>query len=161
MLKVKDMSSSQVSKTEQIIAGYCVKQNISSFNALVKILSTQNIPILYEMMDKKNEKISTVDKKINTASNITMKNFVHEGVKINSRTNINELRCIMFDYIYVKSVRNHINHASEEENLNDKQKSIFSDRGYNVNEFTTKAISKIIQESVERIEKAAQAVMKG
>lgn len=161
MLKVKDMSSSQVSKTEQIIAEYCVKQNISSFNALVKILSTQNIPILYEMMDKKNEKIGTVDKKINTASNITMKNYVHEGVKINSRTNINELRCIMFDYIYVKSVRNHINHASEEENLNDQQKKIFVDRGYNVNEFTTKAISKIIQESVERIEKAAQAVMKG
>lgn len=65
---------------------------------------------------------------------------------------------MLFDYIYVKSVRNHINHASDEDNLNEEQKVVLEKRGYNVREFNTGVICKTIRSSVEQIEKAAAAI---
>lgn len=80
---------------------------------------------------------------------------MYNGVTINPKTSLNELSSMLFDYIYVKSVRNHINHASDEDNLNEEQKAVLENRGYNVREFNTKVICSIIKASAERIQKAA------
>lgn len=152
---------SEKNKTKKLLADYCINQNFKDFFSMINTLCSQNVPVLFEIMGKKTEKLSTLDKKLYTAANITSKNYVHEGVKINAKADINTLRSILFDYIYVKSVRNHINHASDEDNLNDTQKRLLEERGYNVREFTTKAISSIIKTSVDRIEKTAAAVKKG
>mgnify|MGYP004659213385 FL=1 len=149
-----------MNKTEKMLAEYCVNGGYTNFYKFVNSLCNNEQEVA-NIMGKKAEKIETLDKKIQTAANITMKNCFQEGVTINKKTDINILRSILFDYIYVKAVRNHINHASDEENLNERQKAIFESRGYNVREFTTKVISNIIQNSVNCIEKTASAVMKG
>lgn len=161
MSRIGSSSDSYATKTEKLIADYCIEKNFSSFDAMIKTLCNQNEQVLSDILGKKSEKLDTFDKKIRTAENITMTNCCHEGVTINKKTNINSLRGILFDYIYVKSVRNQINHASDEENLNEQQKKKLEDRGYNVGEFTTRVISDIIKNSVERIESAASAVLKG
>lgn len=161
MSRIGSSSDSYATKTEKLIADYCIEKNFSSFDAMIKTLCNQNEQVLSDILGKKSEKLDTFDKKIRTAENITMTNCCHEGVTINKKTNINALRGILFDYIYVKSVRNQINHASDEENLNEQQKKKLEDRGYNVGEFTTRVISDIIKNSVERIESAASAVLKG
>lgn len=161
MSRIGSSSDSYATKTEKLIADYCIEKNFSSFDAMIKTLCNQNEQVLSDILVKKAEKLDTFDKKIRTAENITMTNCCHEGVTINKKTNINALRGILFDYIYVKSVRNQINHASDEENLNDQQKKKLEERGYNVGEFTTRVISDIIKNSVERIESAASAVLKG
>ena len=148
-------------ETEKLIANYCIEKNFSSFGAMINTLCNQNEQVLSDILGKKTEKLDTLDKKIRTAENITMMNCYHEGVTINEKTDINVLQSILFDYIYVKSVRNHINHASDEENLNEQQKKKLEERDYNVGEFTTRVISDIIKNSVERIESAASAVLKG
>lgn len=151
---------SGISKTEKLLANYSVEHGFTNFYKLVNSLCN-NEQEISNIMGVKSEKLSTLDKKLYTAANITSKNYVHEGVKINAKADINTLRSILFDYIYVKSVRNHINHASDEDNLNDTQKRLLEERGYNVREFTTKAISSIIKTSVDRIEETAAAVKKG
>lgn len=161
MSRIGSSSDSYATKTEKLIADYCIEKNFSSFDAMIKTLCNQNEQVLSDILGKKAEKLDTFDKKIRTAENITMTNCCHEGVTINKKTNINALRGILFDYIYVKSVRNQINHASDEENLNDQQKKKLEERGYNIGEFTTRVISDIIKSSVERIESAASAVLKG
>lgn len=161
MSRIGSSSDSYATKTEKLIADYCIEKNFSSFDAMIKTLCNQNEQVLSDILGKKAEKLDTFDKKIRTAENITMTNCCHEGLTINKKTNINALRGILFDYIYVKSVRNQINHASDEENLNEQQKKKLEDRGYNVGEFTTRVISDIIKNSVERIESAASAVLKG
>lgn len=157
---VSNNSESVVSDIEKRVVDFSLKKGCTSFQHLVNSLCKEELEVA-NIMGIKSEKLATLDKKIQTALNITMNNYYHEGVTINKKANINEIRSILFDYIYVKSVRNHINHASDEENLNEQQKKTFEDRSYNVREFTTKVISNTILASVERIENAASAVSKG
>lgn len=161
MSRIRSLPDRYVTKEEKLIVDYCNEKNFSSFDAMINTLCNQNDPVLSDILGKKTEKLDTLDKKIRTAENITMMNCYHEGVTINEKTDINVLQSILFDYIYVKSVRNHINHASDEGNLNEQQKKKLEERDYNVGEFTTRVISDIIKNSVERIESAASAVLKG
>lgn len=160
---IEDISNSTysgITDEERDIVNYCLDEKFESFEKMINAL-TEKEKDAAKIMRIEFKSIPTFDKKIRTAENITMTNCCHEGVTINKKTNINALRSILFDYIYVKSVRNQINHASDEENLNDQQKKKLEERGYNVGEFTTRVISDIIKNSVERIESAASAVLKG
>ncbi len=160
---IEDISNSTysgITDEERDIVNYCLDEKFGSFEKMINAL-TEKEKDAAKIMRIEFKSIPTFDKKIRTAENITMTNCCHEGVTINKKTNINALRGILFDYIYVKSVRNQINHASDEENLNDQQKKKLEERGYNVGEFTTRVISDIIKNSVERIESAASAVLKG
>ena len=160
---IEDISNSTysgITDEERDIVNYCLDEKFGSFEKMINAL-TEKEKDAAKIMRIEFKSIPTFDKKIRTAENITMTNCCHEGVTINKQTNINALRGILFDYIYVKSVRNQINHASDEENLNEQQKKKLEDRGYNVGEFTTRVISDIIKNSVERIESAASAVLKG
>ncbi len=160
---IEDISNSTysgITDEERDIVNYCLDEKFGSFEKMINAL-TEKEKDAAKIMRIEFKSIPTFDKKIRTAENITMTNCCHEGVTINKKTNINALRGILFDYIYVKSVRNQINHASDEENLNEQQKKKLEDRGYNVGEFTTRVISDIIKNSVERIESAASAVLKG
>ena len=160
---IEDISNSTysgITDEERDIVNYCLDEKFGSFEKMINAL-TEKEKDAAKIMRIEFKSIPTFDKKIRTAENITMTNCCHEGVTINKQTNINALRGILFDYIYVKSVRNQINHASDEENLNEQQKKKLEERGYNVGEFTTRVISDIIKNSVERIESAASAVLKG
>ena len=160
---IEDISNSTysgITDEERDIVNYCLDEKFGSFEKMINAL-TEKEKDAAKIMRIEFKSIPTFDKKIRTAENITMTNCCHEGVTINKQTDINALRGILFGYIYVKSVRNQINHASDEENLNEQQKKKLEDRGYNVGEFTTRVISDIRKNSVERIESAASAVLKG
>lgn len=143
--------------TKDRIIDYIKAHICTKFEDLINQLYS-NEQALAEVIGINLKKQNTIDKKLNTAANITEEKYICEGVTINSETKRDELSNILFDYIYVKSVRNHINHASDEDNLNEEQKVVLEKRGYNVREFNTKVICSIIKASVKRIEKAAAAI---
>ncbi len=143
--------------TEGRVADFIKAHKCTRFKVLINQLCSDE-QALAEVIGINLIKQNTIDKKLNTAANITEEKYICEGVTINSETKRDELSNILFDYIYVKSVRNHINHASNEDNLNEEQKVVLEKIGYNVREFNTKVICSIIKASVKRIEKAAAAI---
>lgn len=94
---------------------------------------------------------TTFDKKFRTAYALTKDNIV-SGAKINSRLTAEEIRGILFDYIYVKALRNQINHASDEENLTEEQTNQLIEKGY-IMERSIKAVTDNISNSIIRIRK--------
>jgi hypothetical protein len=60
------------------------------------------------------------------------------------------LQKIMYDYIYFKSVRNVLNHASDQELLSDGQKMILKEQGFNVDEITVERLKKDLCQAVSR-----------
>lgn len=152
--------SSDMSDIKREIVRYCDEHKFTGFVKLIKMLCNETAE-LSKIMGIKNEKRSTFDKKLYTSANITFNNYYHAGVTINTDIDIDVLRSILFDYIYIKSVRNYINHASDKETLNEKQKRFLEDCGYNVRELSTRVISDVIKKSVDNIKKSAAMLKKG
>ena len=62
-----------------------------------------------------------------------------------------KLQKVLYDYIIAKALRNQINHASENENLNRKQKEYFKALGYDIDSLNASKVSNILKNSIERI----------
>lgn len=62
-------------------------------------------------------------------------------------------RCVdvMYGYLYVKMVRNTVNHASSEENLSDEQKKILSEYGYNFSAYDFQIVKSNVQRALDAI----------
>ena len=54
----------------------------------------------------------------------------------------------MYGYSYIKALRNQINHASAEENLNEEQKNILAKYGYNFDDFSLKTVKANIENAI-------------
>ncbi len=150
-------SDTNASRIKRDIADLCQKEKYSEFDRMINDLCNNGAK-LGKIMGISKENSSTFDKKIRTASNITENDCVSQNITINPKTDINVLRSILFDYIYVKAIRNQINHASDEENLTENQKNEFESRQYNVRDFSAEAIGETLKASIERIEKAAENI---
>lgn len=55
---------------------------------------------------------------------------------------------ILYGYSYIKALRNQINHASAEENLNEEQKNILAKYGYNFDDFSLKTVKTNIENAI-------------
>ena len=55
---------------------------------------------------------------------------------------------ILYGYSYIKALRNQINHASAEENLNEEQKNILAKYGYNFDDFSLKTVKANIEHAI-------------
>ena len=55
---------------------------------------------------------------------------------------------ILYGYSYIKALRNKINHASAEENLNEEQKNILAKYGYNFDDFSLKNVKANIENAI-------------
>lgn len=55
---------------------------------------------------------------------------------------------ILYGYSYIKALRNQINHASAEENLNEEQKNILAKYGYNFDDFSLKNVKANIENAI-------------
>ena len=55
---------------------------------------------------------------------------------------------ILYGYSYIKALRNQINHASAEENLNEEQKNILAKYGYNFDDFSLKIVKANIENAI-------------
>ena len=58
---------------------------------------------------------------------------------------------VMYGYLYVKSVRNTVNHASSEENLNEEQKNVLSELGYDFTSYDFATVKKNISKALNTI----------
>lgn len=96
---------------------------------------------------KKNENI--YDKKIYTVENLNNIDFKLNDFEIN--VPCKKLQKVLYDYIIAKALRNQINHASENENLNRKQKEYFKALGYDIDSLNASKVSNILKNSIERI----------
>ena len=83
-----------------------------------------------------------------------------EGAEISKYADIADIKMIMFDYIYVKAVRNQINHASSTENLSEVHKEVMKENKYELPEFSSDAIKDQINRSIKRITEAAKKCKK-
>lgn len=61
---------------------------------------------------------------------------------------------VMYGYLYVKSVRNTVNHASSEENLNEEQKKVLSELGYDFTSYDFATVKKNISKALDIIKNA-------
>lgn len=61
---------------------------------------------------------------------------------------------VMYGYLYVKSVRNTVNHASSEENLNEEQKQVLSKLGYDFSAYNFTIVKKNISKALNAIKNA-------
>ncbi len=74
-------------------------------------------------------------------------------ISFNEKVSIKQLQEVLYDYIYVKAIRNQINHASENENIRDSEKEFFIELGYEgIREFNLKNIKSDISRAVSRLE---------
>ena len=157
MEEICTCSDTCISRIERTIADLSLQNQYTEFDTMISGFCN-NETGLGKIMGISKENSSTFDKKIRTASNITENDCVSQNITINPKTDINVLRSILFDYIYVKAIRNQINHASDEENLTENQKNEFESRQYNVRDFSAEAIGETLKASIERIEKAAENI---
>ncbi|MBO5989565.1 MAG: hypothetical protein J6Q03_08845 [Paludibacteraceae bacterium] len=58
---------------------------------------------------------------------------------------------VMYGYLYVKSVRNTVNHASSEENLSEEQKKVLSELGYDFTTYNFATVKKNISKALKTI----------
>ncbi|MGN0691687.1 MAG: TM1812 family CRISPR-associated protein [Oscillospiraceae bacterium] len=131
------------------------KEKFSEFKSLTNhILNKESL--IAELLSLPPENENTFDKKLRTAQEITYQSII-PGAAINERADIRYIRRIMLDYIYVKSVRNRINHASSDENLNSEQRKIFEAKGYRM-KMTIGDISENIRGSVELLRKMTNEI---
>jgi hypothetical protein len=57
----------------------------------------------------------------------------------------------MYGYLYVKSVRNTVNHASSGDNLNEEQKKVLSELGYDFTSYDFATVKKNISKALNVI----------
>lgn len=128
------------------------KVNLSEKIKFEKILNSIINGITYEaLIDpdlfEKSEK-NIITKKIATIINYEY--LIKESdFKVNKSYDI---KGIMSDYVIIKSMRNKINHASEDENLSKEQREFFNIQGYNLSEnLYISEIKEIILNALDRL----------
>lgn len=95
------------------------------------------------------ESNNIIDKKI-AAIEIFSSQMIPCGYSVNCA--ILKLKMLMRDYLWVKCQRNKINHASDEENLNEEQKNYFKKYGYKTDDLSVDDIAKKLKTSIEFIQ---------
>lgn len=118
-------------------------------NSIISSISYEELidPDLFEK-SKTETKMNTFNKKILTIKNY--ENLIEESdFKVNQNYDI---KGIMSDYVIIKSMRNKINHASEDENLNEEQREFFNMQGYNLSDnLHISEIKEIILNALDRL----------
>ncbi len=144
--------SVEKNRVQQLIDREC----ISSYNCL-KARLENNYQFVYELLGYKDsvEKKSKISDTIGEKFSFVKK--VEDGIVKGSNRFLfytDSMAKIMYAYLYVKSVRNSINHASSKENLNDEQKSILSNYGYDFDSNNLKSIRNNIARALDSFESA-------
>ena len=122
-------------------------QTKSGWTKFINSLSCNNDNIIRKMLGLKETKSQTFEKKIETYENIDQKHLKKAGFECDR---LDELRPVMLDYVLAKAFRNQINHASENENLNEKQKVYFQNKGYE-SEVSVESIKDLLNKAIKHV----------
>ncbi|MCD7742472.1 MAG: TM1812 family CRISPR-associated protein [Ruminococcus sp.] len=122
------------------------KNSNTSFERLIELLLNDD-KYLKKWMDL-NE---TYSRKIYNTKHINAEDMP-KGVKL--YTDVASIQACFYDYIYVKAIRNHTNHAADDGRLSKKVTDFFDSKGYtNINKITPESVRKDMNNILDRIEK--------
>ena len=97
-----------------------------------------------------NKQLDSLDKKFLTVLQIAQNKIF----RCNSFVLSEDIVPILYGYLYVKSVRNTVNHASSEEKLNDSHKKILESYGFIFNNKDLQSVKTNIQKAISFIDQA-------
>lgn len=97
-----------------------------------------------------NKQQDSLDKKFMTVSKIAQNKILKQGDFWLSE----DIIPILYGYLYVKSVRNTVNHASSEEKLNENHKKILETYGFIFNERDLQSVKTNVQKALSFIDQA-------
>lgn len=130
-----------------VLAEYAKKYNHKTFQGTINSLKN-NIPVVNGLLSIPTEKSNTFEKKINTVKNLLDISF-EPDYKFNCEKE--EIQSLLYDYIFVKSLRNRINHASGENKFSNSQAEYFEKLGYKPDSLSSEYISSLIKKSIEKL----------
>lgn len=153
IIRKKDLDNIKKTPETTILKDFCNKNNFKSVDARINSICNNQQVILQLLGINLKEKIEEENKmaaKFSIVAAIKEKNIQAKGNFILS----SDIANILYGYLYVKSVRNTVNHASSDENLNEKQKKILAQLGYDFDSYDVQTIKNNIFHALNAINTA-------
>lgn len=135
-------------KTAKILKDFCESKGIKSETSMINSICN-NHQFVGQLLGLSQELKQNEDK---IADKFAFVEALKKGEVERSDFSFGE-RCVdvMYGYLYVKMVRNTVNHASSEENLSDEQKKILSEYGYNFSAYDFQIVKSNVQRALDAI----------
>lgn len=145
------------------ISKFAIVNGHKEFSKTINQLRT-NTELLNKLLGIKNQeiKMNTYDKKIYTAESLSEIDFKSSVFKINVPRE--KLQKVLYDYIFAKALRNQINHASEDQNLNREQKERFKmlkHNQYDIDDLILENVKKVLKKNAFNIKELKRKELVG
>lgn len=137
------------SKTAKFLRDLCKERNITSETSMVSIIYS-NHQIAGQLLGITREGKQDENKmsdKFYFVEDLKVGKIKKKGDFIFSKGCAD----VMYGYLYVKSVRNTVNHASSGDNLNEEQKKVLSELGYDFTSYNFATVKKNISKALNTI----------
>lgn len=136
-------------KIAEILRSFCMERGFSSEKSMINSIAN-NHQIIGQLLGLTQEAKQNEDK---MADKFAFVEALKNGkVKTKGDFSFSD-NCadVMYGYLYVKSVRNTVNHASSEENLSEEQKKVLSELGYDFTTYNFATVKKNISKALKTI----------
>lgn len=158
-----DYSASGVKEIKEAIEK--CKPTLYSYDQLSSKVANET-PLLKALLGIKSDKKATLTKKLDAISQFE-KSGASTDFTFASKLQMSKFVQVLYYYVYVKALRNQINHASSEDNLSDQDKMFLSTKGVDCSSCTMSVILKnlnsmmdsicsILQEKTDVVEKPVE-----
>ncbi len=137
------------------------------FNEIGNLKAVLGIKEIEEVGKAKDKSSETISKKIATIKII--EKFIYgnemesdseekmEVIKLRGDISVEEIRKILYDYVYVKAMRNMLNHASEKENITGNDAELYEKMGYgDVKKISLDELKSNIYRAIDRLTDAGE-----
>ncbi len=153
-LKFKDYLKANLSSTgiKKILIVLFKNGRFKSYKAAIDSISSNPKKWYQKEYHTEYQGNDVFEKKIRTAINLQGNDDLPNGVSINSNIDVEDIRGLMLDYVYMKAIRNQINHAGDYSSLGDNQKNVLESYGFKM-ALTISDIKYNISKSIEQLEK--------
>lgn len=159
IIRKKDLNYIKKTPEATILKNFCSEKNFRSVDARINSICNNQQIILQLLGINFKEKIEEENKmtaKFSIVAAIKEKSIQTKGSFILS----SDIANILYGYLYVKSIRNTVNHASSDENLNEKQKKILAQLGYDFDSYDVPTIKNNIFLALNAINTAKKIIQK-
>ena len=131
-----------------------IKNNgYKSFDSLCNSIANQEPLLLALLGMKKEKKKDTISVKL-TAIEQIQQNGAPDQFKYSEHLDWQWFAKVLYSYVYVKAIRNQINHASSEEILTQEDKEIFLKQGLDCNTYSLSTICHNLQSVIDAVKNA-------
>lgn len=150
-----DWSSKGVAEIQSAIktSGY------KTFDSLCNSIANQEPLLLALLGMKKEKKKDTISVKLTAIDQIQQKG-APDQFTYNVRLDWPLFTKVLYSYVYVKAIRNQINHASSEEILTQQDKEILLKKGLDCSTYSLSTICNNLQSLIDAVKKAKLPIVK-